>query len=107
AGNLIGDEQSGRIEAVGFEMYMKLLEETVRELKGEAIEDDLRANVNLRIDLRIGEAYIPDTNQRLMLYRKVASARRDEEIDQILEEASDRYGPFPGSVLNLAASGRL
>jgi transcription-repair coupling factor (superfamily II helicase) len=107
AGNLLGGEQSGQIETVGFEMYMKLLEETVRELKGEEIEDDVRANVNLRIDLRIDASYIPDTNQRLMLYRKVASARRDEEIDTILEEAADRYGPLPTSVLNLADYGRI
>jgi transcription-repair coupling factor (superfamily II helicase) len=107
AGDLLGGEQSGHIEAVGFEMYMKLLEETVRELKGEEIEDDLRANVNLRVDLRIDETYIPDTNQRLMLYRKVASARREDEIDQILEDATDRYGPLPVSVLNLADYGRI
>ncbi|MEQ1728184.1 MAG: TRCF domain-containing protein, partial [Vicinamibacterales bacterium] len=107
AGNLLGGEQSGQIETVGFEMYMKLLEETVRELKGEDIEDDVRANVNLKVDLRIEEAYIPDTNQRLMLYRKVASARHDEEIDTILEESVDRYGPLPTSVLNLADYGRI
>jgi transcription-repair coupling factor (superfamily II helicase) len=107
AGNLLGGEQSGQIETVGFEMYMKLLEETVRELKGEEVEDDVRANVNLRVDLRIDESYIPDQNQRLMLYRKVASARRDEEIDSILEEAVDRYGPLPTSVLNLADYGRI
>src|SRR3954464_3468037 len=107
AGNLLGGEQSGQIETVGFEMYMKLLEETVRERKGEEIEDDVRANVNLRIDLRIAESYIPDTNQRLMLYRKVASARREDEIDRVLDEAADRYGPLPDSVLNLADYGRI
>ncbi|MFN8065190.1 MAG: transcription-repair coupling factor [Vicinamibacterales bacterium] len=107
AGNLLGGEQSGQIETVGFEMYMKLLEETVRELKGEEVEDDTRANVNLKVDLRIDESYIPDQNQRLMLYRKVASSRRDEEIDGILEEAADRYGPLPTSVLNLADYGRI
>ena len=78
AGNLLGGEQSGHIETVGFEMYMKLLEETVRELKGEEIEDDVRATVNLRVDLRIDESYVPDMNQRLMLYRKVAAARRED-----------------------------
>ncbi|MGC4081834.1 MAG: helicase-related protein [Vicinamibacterales bacterium] len=107
AGNLLGGEQSGQIETVGFEMYMKLLEETVRELKGEEIDDDVRANVNLKVDLRIDPSYIPDQNQRLMLYRKVASARRDEEIDTVLEEAVDRYGPLPTSVLNLADYGRI
>jgi transcription-repair coupling factor (superfamily II helicase) len=107
AGNLLGGEQSGQIDAVGFEMYMKLLEQTVRELKGEELEDDVRATVNLGVDLRIDDAYVPDMNQRLMLYRKVAAARHDEEIDRVLEEAADRYGPLPDSVLNLADYGRI
>ena len=88
-------------------MYMKLLEQTVRELKGEEIEDDIRATVNLRVDLRIDESYVPDMNQRLMLYRKVAAARRDDEIDRVLDEAADRYGPLPPSLLNLADYGRI
>jgi transcription-repair coupling factor (superfamily II helicase) len=107
AGNLLGGEQSGHIETLGFEMYMKLLEQTVRELKGEEIEDDVRATVNLGVDLRIDESYVNDMNQRLMLYRKVAAARKEEEIDRILEEAADRYGPVPDSVLNLADYGRI
>src|SRR5205823_8323772 len=107
AGNLLGGEQSGQIDTVGFEMYMKLLEQTVRELKGEEIDDDLRATVNLRVDLRIDAEYVPDMNQRLMLYRKVAAARREDEIDRVLEEAVDRYGPLPDSVRNLADYGRI
>jgi transcription-repair coupling factor (superfamily II helicase) len=107
AGNLLGGEQSGHIDTVGFEMYMKLLEQTVKELKGEEIEDDLRATVNLRVDLRIDESYIPDMNQRLMLYRSVAAARTEGEIDDILEGAHDRYGALPDSVLNLADYGRI
>jgi len=107
AGNLLGGEQSGQIDTVGFEMYMKLLEQTVRELKGEEIDDDVRATVNLRVDLRIDAEYVPDMNQRLMLYRKVAAARRDDEIDRVLDEALDRYGPLPDSVRNLADYGRI
>jgi transcription-repair coupling factor (superfamily II helicase) len=107
AGNLLGGEQSGQIDAVGFEMYMKLLEQTVRELKGEELEDDVRATVNLRVDLKIDALYVPDMNQRLMLYRKVAAARREDEIEQVLDEAMDRYGPLPDSVLNLADYGRI
>jgi transcription-repair coupling factor (superfamily II helicase) len=107
AGNLLGGEQSGQIDAVGFEMYMKLLEQTVRELKGEELEDDHRATVNLKIDLRIDDSYVPDMNQRLMLYKKVAAARSDEEINRVLDEAADRYGPVPASVLNLADYGRI
>jgi transcription-repair coupling factor (superfamily II helicase) len=107
AGNLLGGEQSGHIEAVGFEMYMKLLEETVRELKGEEIEDDTRATVNLRIDLKIDEGYVPEINQRLMVYRKVAAARTEPELESTLAEIRDRYGPPPDSVLNLAEYGRM
>jgi transcription-repair coupling factor (superfamily II helicase) len=107
AGNLLGGEQSGHIDAVGFEMYMKLLEETVRELKGEEIEDDTRATVNLRIDLKIDESYVPEMNQRLMVYRKVAAARTESELESTLAEIRDRYGPPPDSVLNLAEYGRI
>jgi transcription-repair coupling factor (superfamily II helicase) len=102
AGNLLGGEQSGHIEAVGFDMYMKLLEQTIKELKGEEIEDELRANVNLRVDLRIDDAYIPDMNQRLTVYRRMAAVRTDAELDRLMDEVRDRYGPPPDSVLNLA-----
>ncbi|MGE5832885.1 MAG: transcription-repair coupling factor [Acidobacteriota bacterium] len=107
AGNLLGGEQSGHIEAVGFDMYMKLLEQTIRELKGEEIEDDRRAAVNLRIDLRIDETYIPDMNQRLSAYRRMASARTFEEVQAFLEELRDRYGTPPRSVQNLAQYARI
>ncbi|HEY3383870.1 MAG TPA: transcription-repair coupling factor [Vicinamibacterales bacterium] len=107
AGNLLGGEQSGHIEAIGFEMYMKLLEQTVRELKGEEVEDETRATVNLNIDLRIGEAYVPEQSQRLALYRRVAGSRTDRELEGIIEEIQDRYGPMPAEVLNLVDYGRI
>jgi transcription-repair coupling factor (superfamily II helicase) len=102
AGNLLGGEQSGHIEAVGFDMYMKLLEQTIKELKGEELEDEIRANVNLRVDLRIDETYIPDMNQRLTVYRRMAAVRTSPELDRLMDEVRDRYGPPPESVLNLA-----
>jgi transcription-repair coupling factor (superfamily II helicase) len=102
AGNLLGGQQSGHIEAIGFEMYMKLLEETIRELKGEHLEDEVRTSVNLKTELRIDETYIADTNQRLSTYRKVAQARTDEELQRVLDEVRDRFGPLPPSMLVLA-----
>ena len=102
AGNLLGGEQSGHIEAVGFDMYMKLLEQTIKELKGEEIEDEIRANVNLRVDLRVDESYIPDMNQRLTVYRRMAAVRTAPELDKLMDEVRDRYGAPPVSVLNLA-----
>jgi transcription-repair coupling factor (superfamily II helicase) len=107
AGNLLGGEQSGTIDAVGFEMYMKLLEETIRELKGEDLEDDVRATVNLKVDFRLDETYVPDMNQRLMIYRRMAGARSEDEIGRLVDEVSDRYGPAPTSVLNLADFARI
>jgi transcription-repair coupling factor (superfamily II helicase) len=107
AGNLLGGEQSGHIEAVGFDMYMKLLEQTIRELKGEDLEDERRAAVNLRLNLRLDDSYIADTNQRLSAYRRMASARALDEIDALVAELQDRYGDPPTGVVNLAQYARL
>ena len=107
AGNLLGGQQSGHIEAIGFDMYAKLLEETIRELKGEDLEDERRASVNLGIEFRIDEAYVPDTNQRLGIYRQVAQARTDQEVERVLDDVRDRYGPLPDSVRQLGAFARL
>lgn len=107
AGNLLGGEQSGTIDAVGFEMYMKLLEETIRELKGEDLDDDVRATVNLKVDFRLADEYVPDMNQRLMIYRRMAGARSEDEIAKLVDEVRDRYGPPPTAVLNLADFARI
>src|SRR5438093_8284527 len=107
AGNLLGGEQSGHIEAVGFDTYIKLLEDAIRELKGEELEDERHAAVNLRLDLRIDERYIPDMNQRLATYRRLASARSLDQVNADLEELRDRYGSPPPSVRNLAEYARI
>jgi transcription-repair coupling factor (superfamily II helicase) len=107
AGNLLGGQQSGHIEAVGFDMYTKLLEQTIRELKGEDLEDERRAAVNLHLDLRVDDTYVPDMNQRLMLYRRLASAKSIDEVTSAVDEMRDRYGPPPASVANLAEYARI
>ena len=107
AGNLLGGEQSGHIETVGFDTYMKLLEDTVRELKGEDVEDERTASVNLHVDLRIEEAYVPDMNQRLTVYRRMAGVRSEADLDRIVTEMRDRYGPPPPTVVNLAEYARI
>jgi transcription-repair coupling factor (superfamily II helicase) len=107
AGNLLGGEQSGHIEAVGFDMYMKLLEDTIKQLKGEDIDDERRATVNLRLDFKIEETVIGDMNQRLSVYRRMAAVRSLEELDRLLDELRDRYGAPPASILNLAEFARI
>ncbi len=88
-------------------MYVKLLEETIAELKGEDLVDDVRATVNLKVDLRIDEQYVPDMNQRLGVYRKIAAVRSEDELDREVDEVRDRYGPLPVSVENLVTYARI
>ncbi len=106
AGNLLGAQQSGHIEAIGFDMYVKLLEQTVRELQGEEVDDEHRARVNLGVDLRIDEGYVAETDQRLAVYRKVATAADEPALAAALDEVADRYGPLHPSLLRLAEYGR-
>ena len=107
AGNFLGGEQSGHIDSVGFDMYVKLLDQTVRELKGEEVEEAARAAVNLDVDLKIDADYIPETNQRLTVYRRVASARSETELSTLVDELRDRYGPAPPSISMLVEYGRV
>ena len=107
AGNLLGAQQSGHIEAIGFDLYVKLLEQTVRELQGEDVQDERKARVNLGIDLRIDEGYVTETDQRLAVYRKVATASDEPALAAALDEVADRYGPLHPSLVRLAEYGRV
>ncbi|MBV9938618.1 MAG: transcription-repair coupling factor, partial [Acidobacteriaceae bacterium] len=101
AGNLLGGEQHGHIEAVGYDMYVRLLEETVRELKGEEVPFEIHATLNLGLDIRIPAKYISDEAQRLRSYKRIADVCDDEGAKRITEELADRYGPVPEEVNNL------
>jgi len=101
AGNLLGGEQHGHINAVGFDMYVRMLEETVRELKGEEVPVEIHSALNLALDIRIPPEYIADENQRMRAYRRIAATRNAAERDPIARELEDRYGPVPEAVKNL------
>ena len=108
AGNMLGGEQSGHIEAVGFEMYTSMLEEAVRKMKGE--EDKpahAGTSINLGISVRIDSSYIPEENQRLRMYKRIAGAETKADLEDVLAELKDRYGDPPESVRNLLAAGEL
>lgn len=109
AGNMLGGEQSGHIEAVGFELYTSMLEQAVKEMKGEGAEERPATQLNLGISLRIDETYVPEENQRLRLYKKIAGAQSEQTIAELRAEMEDRYGPLPDSAVYLleAASLRL
>src|SRR6201997_1280736 len=109
AGNMLGGEQSGHIEAVGFEMYTSMLEHAVNELKGEGTEERPATQLNLGIALRVDESYVAEENQRLRLYKKIAGAANEKALADLRSEMEDRYGALPDSTVYLleAASLRL
>jgi transcription-repair coupling factor (superfamily II helicase) len=101
AGNMLGGEQSGHIEDVGFEMYTTMLERTVRELKGEAEEQMFTTQLNLALNLRIPNEYITEENQRLRMYKRIAGAETEEQLADVRAELTDRFGEPPAPVRNL------
>jgi transcription-repair coupling factor (superfamily II helicase) len=101
AGNLLGGEQSGHIEAIGFELYTQMLERAVREMKGEAAPDEAETQLNLGLNIRINSDYIPEENQRLQMYKRVARVETESQLADVGAELQDRYGPPPPAVRNL------
>ena len=107
AGNLLGGEQSGHMDALGFDLYTQMLERTVSELRGEHVEDETSITINLGINVAIPETYISDMGQRLRTYKRVSSARDEDALSAIRTETEDRYGRIPESVDDLFAYARL
>src|SRR5277367_634462 len=101
AGNMLGGEQSGHIEAIGFELYTQMLERAVREMKGEAAPDEAETQLNLGLNIRINSDYIPEENQRLQMYKRVARVETESQLGDVAAELQDRYGPPPAPVRNL------
>jgi transcription-repair coupling factor (superfamily II helicase) len=101
AGNLLGGQQSGHIEAVGFELYTTMLERTVRELKGEVQPETAETQLNLGLNIRIPSDYIPEENQRLRMYKRVAGVETPAQLEDVAGELGDRYGAPPPPVRSL------
>ena len=107
AGNMLGGEQSGHIEAVGFELYTSMLEAAVREMKGESNEERPTTQLSLGIALRIDESYVPEENQRLRLYKKIAGATSEAAVAEVRAEMEDRYGAPPDATVYLLEAGLI
>jgi transcription-repair coupling factor (superfamily II helicase) len=107
AGNLLGGEQHGHIDAIGFDLYCQLLEQTVEELRGQKPAEEISTTINLNLDIRIPDAYIPDSSQRLRMYKRVSSAQQEQELESLRQELVDRYGKFGEPVENLFRYARL
>ena len=107
AGNLLGGEQSGHIVSVGYETYLKLLDETARELHGQPVVPEIHSSLNLGLDIRIPASYIADEQQRLRAYKRIADSGDAEMARALLAELSDRYGEPPEAVRHLVAFSEL
>ena len=101
AGNLLGEEQHGHMEAVGYDLYCKMLSEAVKHLKGEKEEELYTTTVDLNVDAFIPSSYVPNEYQKLDLYKRIASIETEEEKEDVLEELMDRFGDVPRRVQKL------
>jgi transcription-repair coupling factor (superfamily II helicase) len=101
AGNLLGDQQSGHIAAIGFELYTEMMEKAVRELRGEDVAPEVEPEIRIGIPAYFPDPYIPDANQRLYFYKRLASLKNPAELEELKEEIADRYGPYGPVVENL------
>ncbi|MHB1420241.1 MAG: transcription-repair coupling factor [Bacillota bacterium] len=107
SGNILGPEQHGHILSVGFDLYCRLLEEAVNELKGETTEEIPAASVEINVNAYIPDSYIPDSGTKMSLYRRLMLARALEEVDEVFAECQDRFGPVPEVAMNLLAVARI
>lgn len=107
AGNILGSEQHGHIASIGFSLYCKLLEESTAELKGKLPEKRILPTVELKIDAYIPEDYIPDSRQKIEIYKKISAILNQEDICELIDELEDRFGDLPQPVSNLLEIARL
>ncbi|MGC0238117.1 transcription-repair coupling factor [Arthrobacter sp. SD76] len=107
AGNLLGGEQSGHIQGVGFDLYIRLVGEAVADFRGEAEEKAAEMKIELPVNAHLPHDYVPGERLRLEAYRKLAAAQTHEAIDEVLAELVDRYGELPLPAQNLVAVARF
>lgn len=101
AGNLLGECQSGHIETIGYEMYVRMLEESIKEIKGESVNHIKQTTIEISVDAFIPSSYIKDNNQKIAMYQKIASIISEYDFDEIFEELVDRFGDVPRQVINV------
>jgi transcription-repair coupling factor (superfamily II helicase) len=107
AGNLLGGEQHGHINSIGFDLYCQMLERTIEEMRGQELLPEVQSQINLKVSIRIPPQYIPDENQRLSTYKRISSIKSDSEIEELRSELEDRFGPVPFDVESLIDYVRL
>lgn len=107
AGSLFGEVQSGHMEQVGYDMYNKLLDEVVKETKGEKVEEDEEILIDINLSAYIPDRYIEDSSQKIEIYQDIADCKTEEDIQNVIDEIIDRYGDMPKEVANLMDVARI
>ena len=107
AGSMLGEIQHGHIEQIGYDMYNKLLNEIIKEMKGEEVEKEKEVVIDLNISSYIPEEYIENSSQKIEIYQDIANARTEEDVQNIIDEIIDRYGEMPIEVNNLLEIARI
>ncbi len=107
AGNLLGAEQHGHMDAVGYDLYCKMLGEAVKEARGIRAMEDFETSIDLNMDAYIPDSYIANEVQKLDIYKRIAGIQSQQDYDDMLEELIDRFGELPRTVMNLLAVARL
>ena len=102
-GNILGFSQSGHIKAIGYELYLKLIEQSIAELKGEVWQEEIFPEINTDMPVFIPHSYIEESDIRLEIYRRLSTIREESELDEMVKEIQDRFGPVPPEVSNLIA----
>jgi transcription-repair coupling factor (superfamily II helicase) len=100
-GNILGFSQSGHISAIGYELYVRMIEQAVSELKGEEWHEEVNPEINVNMPAYLPASYVADADVRLNLYRRLSGLREEEDLDSMKQEMQDRFGPFPREVTNL------
>ncbi|MGN1299675.1 MAG: transcription-repair coupling factor [Candidatus Scatovivens sp.] len=107
AGSLMGELQHGHMEQVGYDTYCKLLDEVVKELKGEEIEEEIDVQIDLDISSYIPDSFISDSNQKIEIYQEIALCKNEEDITKIIDMINDRFGKMPVEISNLLEVTRI
>ena len=106
-GSIFGEIQHGHIEQVGYDMYNRLLNEVVKEIKGEKVEEEQEISIDLNLSAYIPDRYIENASQKIDIYQDIANSRSEEDIGNIIDEIIDRYGDIPEEVNNLIIIARI
>jgi transcription-repair coupling factor (superfamily II helicase) len=106
-GNMLGAAQSGHIAAIGYELYLELLEKTMRAFKGEPVEEPVDPEINVPISAFLPDSFVVDADQRLLAYKRLATASEESDIDELAVEWRDRFGPLPLSVKSLVLLAKI